>query len=313
VGVDELLVGSVDKRNSESGRCSDEGQAPVRDKLNKVVGRESGKEGGERGPDVLNEQDSLGLDDEEVDKFMHIADHGIQSFPRDGEVLARAHLGSKTIVKDKLASGLGGDGDAKRHPGKAEGPADEVEVSSGEDGGNDRDKGDSRGTGVLPRQKLEEERVVMSQGLAGGSGCFGCLARSGEVGQLRRGLGSVVLDILRNRAVRDVVVGGGSVCLQRFLSVCGLVSCEKLPARPERSHHMSEKNGRAILVLVVSRMEPPAGAGGASVVSAMATVVDRAVESVVDVVERYSRSVRSCGAGGSEVVFQVERGRRSSR
>jgi len=55
-------------------------------------------------------------------------------------------------------------------------------------------------TRVLPRQKLGEERVVVCQGLAGGSGVGRCPAGGSEVGELIAGLLSVVLDVLGNRA-----------------------------------------------------------------------------------------------------------------
>lgn len=53
-------------------------------------------------------------------------------------------------------------------------------------------------TRIVPGQKLAEERVVVRQRLAGGSGVGRSLARSSEVGELGRGLGRVVLDVLRD-------------------------------------------------------------------------------------------------------------------
>jgi hypothetical protein len=55
-------------------------------------------------------------------------------------------------------------------------------------------------TRVVPREKLREERVVMRQRLAGSSRIGGSLARSSEVGKLRRSFGALVLDILSDRA-----------------------------------------------------------------------------------------------------------------
>lgn len=55
-------------------------------------------------------------------------------------------------------------------------------------------------TRVVPREELREEGVVVRQRLAGNSRVGGSLARGSEVGELRRSLGALVLDILSDGA-----------------------------------------------------------------------------------------------------------------
>lgn len=64
-------------------------------------------------------------------------------------------------------------------------------------------------TRILPRQELGEERVVVSQRLAGGSWVGGSLTRGGEVGQLGAGLCMLLGDLLGNGACGT---GAKSVC-----------------------------------------------------------------------------------------------------
>jgi hypothetical protein len=64
-----------------------------------------------------------------------------------------------------------------------------------------------------------EEGVVVRQGLAVGSRSLGSLARSSEVGEFRRSLGSMVLDVLRNGSCKrdtwseQLVCGWGSAAI----------------------------------------------------------------------------------------------------
>lgn len=133
-------------------------------------------------------------------------------------VLAGSKGGGDALVQEELSGHLERDGDAQGRGCQPEGVAGDVDISSREDEGDDRDKGNTRGTWreishqeqfifrgqklaltrVVPRQELVEEGVVVRQGLAVGSRSLGGLARGSEVGEFRRGLGSMVLDILRN-------------------------------------------------------------------------------------------------------------------
>lgn len=99
-----------------------------------------------RSVDILGEQHALRLDNKEVDEFVDIADQSIEGFPRDRVVLARAELGREAIVQEGLPGNLGGDGDAKDHPGELETPAHNVEVPNREDERDEGGIGDGRGT-----------------------------------------------------------------------------------------------------------------------------------------------------------------------
>ena len=52
----------------------------------------------------------------------------------------------------------------------------------------------------------------MRQGLAGRSGLQRRLAGGSEVGKLRGGLRRLVLDVLGNGAIRELIIGGLSIC-----------------------------------------------------------------------------------------------------
>lgn len=96
--------------------------------------------------EVLSEQNSLGLNHEEVDEFVDVTNQAVKSLAGEGVVSARAHLGGEAIVQDELASRLGSDGNTKGNPGQLEGPADQVEVSSSEDEGDDGSVGNAGST-----------------------------------------------------------------------------------------------------------------------------------------------------------------------
>lgn len=152
------------------------------------------------GTDVLSKEDTLGLDDEEVDELVDIANHAVKRRSRDRVVSAGAQLRGEAVVENELAGGLGADGDGESHPGQLERPTDHIEVSSGEDEGDDRDIGNSRGTlrdscqhdkvargrakltRVLPREELREKGVVVCERLAGGRRVGRGLARGRQVG-----------------------------------------------------------------------------------------------------------------------------------
>ena len=91
-----------------------------------------------RSIDILGEEDTLGLDDEEVDKLLHVADEGVKSFPRNSVVFAGAELGREAVVQEELPGDLGGDGSAESQIGELERPAQNIEVPKQED---ERDEG----------------------------------------------------------------------------------------------------------------------------------------------------------------------------
>lgn len=99
-----------------------------------------------RGEDILGEENTLGLDDEEVDEFVNVANQSIEGLARHSVVLAGTQLRRQSLAQDGLASNLGKNRHAKRHPGQLEGVADHIKVSGQEDDGNDAGVGDGRST-----------------------------------------------------------------------------------------------------------------------------------------------------------------------
>jgi hypothetical protein len=73
-------------------------------------------------------------------------------------------------------------------------------------------------TRVLPRKELEEERVVVSQRLTGGSRPRRGLSRSGEFVELGVGLSSLVLHGLGDGAWDKV--SAAPVCVDRSIGAC---------------------------------------------------------------------------------------------
>lgn len=213
VVVDELLVGGVGKGNDEEGGSGGQGETPKRHDLDKVVGDEGTEERSSRSTDILGEEDALGLNDEEVDKLVHVSYGGIKSLPRDGVVTAGAKLGGQAIVEDELAGKLGKDGGTENHPCKLQGIAENIQVANSKDDRNDGGIGNSGGTRVLPREELGKERVVVGEGLAGGSRLRGSPARGSEVAKLVGGLGRLGLYILSHGAVGELLVSSSGVLL----------------------------------------------------------------------------------------------------
>lgn len=72
------------------------------------------------GSEVLNEQDTLGLNDEEINEFVDVANNGVKGLLGDSIVLPGTELGRETIVQDSLSGNLGGNGDGERQPRKLE-------------------------------------------------------------------------------------------------------------------------------------------------------------------------------------------------
>jgi hypothetical protein len=66
--------------------------------------------------DVLGEDDSLSLDNEEVDEFVNVPNKGVQGLTRNCVVSTRANLSGKTVVENSLSEDLSEDGHTKYHP-----------------------------------------------------------------------------------------------------------------------------------------------------------------------------------------------------
>ncbi len=114
-----------------------------------------------RSKDVLGEDNSLGLNYEEIDELMNVSNHGVKSFFGHNVVLSRTNLACKTLREQSLANDFSCHGNTKGHPGQFEGISKEAEISGTEDEENDRDIGDCRRTRILPAQKAREERMIM--------------------------------------------------------------------------------------------------------------------------------------------------------
>jgi hypothetical protein len=110
---------------------------------------------------ILYKENSLRLDDKEVEQLINITDPALDGFARYSVVLTRSNLGDKTLAQDELSSGFGGNGNTKGHPSKLETIAREVDITSGKNETDDRDKGDSRSTylhfSVRPRYNINPE------------------------------------------------------------------------------------------------------------------------------------------------------------
>lgn len=167
--VDQLLVVDVDERSDESQHSSNDGQAPVWYDFGKVI-RHKGKNGSlqhvsdlcysicnsrclegrstysERGGNILYEENSLCLDDKEVEKLMDIAHGTINDLAGYCPVATRANLGGKTFVQEELSNTFGRDCNTESHPRELEGIAGDIHISSSENESDDRDQGNSRGT-----------------------------------------------------------------------------------------------------------------------------------------------------------------------
>lgn len=167
--VDKLLVGLVDQGHEEEGRGGNQGQTPIRDDLDEIVGDESTKGRlshvsmcptwravlrissrmqtySSRGIDILSEEDALGLDNEKVDELVHISNHRVKGLSRDRIVLAGAELSSQAVVQERLSDNLSGNGDAEHHPRELEAPSEEIQVPKREYEGDDGGKSNRRGT-----------------------------------------------------------------------------------------------------------------------------------------------------------------------
>jgi hypothetical protein len=85
------------------------------------------------------------------------------------------------------------------------------DIAGEEDEGEDRGKGDGGDTGVLPAEEVVEERVVVSQGLASGSGLVRHSLGVHQVGVLLRRLLALNSGLLGCGAVGEVLVSSAGI------------------------------------------------------------------------------------------------------
>lgn len=105
-----------------------------------------------RNQDILDKDNSLRLDDEEVDQLVNITNNSVQSILGDCKVLSWAELRSQASVENGLTSKLSQDSDTEGDPSKLEDIAENVEVSCGEDEDDDCGVCETRGSWVVPRE-----------------------------------------------------------------------------------------------------------------------------------------------------------------
>lgn len=111
--------------------------------------------------DVLSKDNTLGLDDEEVDELLSIVGHALKRCLGDGKVLAWPELRGETTSESQLSNNLCCSGGTKCQVRGLEDVANQVEVSGGEDedeGGGKCDTGCAR---ILPAQEAVEQAVVV--------------------------------------------------------------------------------------------------------------------------------------------------------
>lgn len=213
VVVNQLLVGLVDEGTKEQDRGGDQGKTPEWNHFDQIVGEKSaqeslwqvrratnaldrGKTHGSGSKHVLCEDNTLRLNDKEVDQLVDVADNRIKSLFGDGVVLARTELGGKSSAQNGLSNNLGQNSHAQSHPCQPEGISEHVQVPGGEDEDDSRRKSDPSSAGVLPREEAGEERVVMSELLATSRGCGRSGARGSEIRELVLCLDLLVLHVL---------------------------------------------------------------------------------------------------------------------
>lgn len=159
-----------------------------------------------RRQDVLGEEQTLRLDNKEVDQLIQIPGHVIQRRLWHCVVPPRADLSRESRIEERASSCLCGNGNTKDHPCELQRVAEKVKITGGEDEGDGTGIRDSGGTGVLPAEERAEEGVIVCQCLAGGSESGRSRAESRECGELGGGLGRLVLDVYGNRAWRGGMV-----------------------------------------------------------------------------------------------------------
>jgi len=76
--IDDLFVRLVDKRCEEHNGGGDERETPEWDKLDQKVGDEGTEKGGTRYKDILGIDNTLRLNDEEVDELVEVTDERVE-------------------------------------------------------------------------------------------------------------------------------------------------------------------------------------------------------------------------------------------
>lgn len=119
--------------------------------------------------DILSEQDALELDQEEVHKLLKVLEESLNGLLGDSVVAARAESTGDSSLEDDMASNLDGGGHctqlltnhsvdrrsrdqltSQRHVQELEGPAEERQITGGEDETDHAGVGNGGRTGLFP-------------------------------------------------------------------------------------------------------------------------------------------------------------------
>lgn len=116
--------------------------------------------------DILREDDALEFDYEEVDQLLEVLQEALKGLLGDGEVAARSNLAGEALAHDSLTCDLSKSGSflilarplrcnitpltAQYDVCALQDVAEDVEVASGEDEGDDAEVGDQGRARVLP-------------------------------------------------------------------------------------------------------------------------------------------------------------------
>lgn len=95
---------------------------------------------------VLGEEDALRLDAEEVQKFVNVTSHALDSLTRDCVVTAGTKLAGEAGAEYGLTNDLGSDCGSENITGKLQTAPNNIKVSNRKDESNDGGISDSRST-----------------------------------------------------------------------------------------------------------------------------------------------------------------------
>lgn len=153
-----------------------------------------------RNSNILDEENTLRLNDEEVDKLVDVRGEGIECRLGNGIILLWAKLRSKPGGQDWLSSNLSQHSHSQCHICNLECVSEDIEISGSEDKRDNGGEGNAGGSGIVPWQQAREEGVVMCELLTGGSWSCWCCAGGSEIREFGLSLCMLVFDAVRNGA-----------------------------------------------------------------------------------------------------------------
>jgi len=103
-----------------------------------------------RNKDILCEEDTLGLNDEEVDELMDVTDKRVECLLRDCVVFPWADLCNEAVGEQGFSEPFSSHSNTQSHPCNFKGISEDIEVPGGEDEGDDGEEGNARSSGIIP-------------------------------------------------------------------------------------------------------------------------------------------------------------------